>query len=250
MIDEVVVVISDIHSNGLALEAAIKQAHSSHIDKLIILGDLLTYGLDVNRVFDIVAAEVDNGAILILGNHDEMYLDLINNKMDYYNTLPEWIKESIDYNFNKLDTKVFSNFNWIKSITRNNILYSHANPYDDWRYLNSIQDLQEAAEILKSKGLLAGVFGHNHRPVCFSISDQKTINVSEGFGIFVLNPGSIGQPRFKPPVSTLLRLSISNNKLWAEIEPVIYNTQQQNDEIRTSTLSELTKNKLVAFFQG
>ncbi len=250
---ESIIIISDLHSNGFALKSAIEMIKLKSPDKIIILGDLFTYGIQVKQTLEDVQSLLNIGADLILGNHDQMYLDLINGNLDYYFKLPDWIKESIDYNLSKLDVKSFINLKWNKKIIYNNILYSHANPYDDWRYLNTDLEIQEAANFIKDNNFKCGVFGHNHRSMCYSLQQNKKIDCivdSSTDDIYILNPGSLGQPRSQPPISTLLELFIEGNKISADIIPVIYNIQHQLDSISKSSLSDFTKSKLISFFKG
>ena len=59
-------------------------------DKLILLGDILTYGVNIHEVLDLVANRVSkNNTYLIRGNHDQLYDELLNSKYsDYYENLP------------------------------------------------------------------------------------------------------------------------------------------------------------------
>jgi predicted phosphodiesterase len=231
-------VISDIHANSIALEKSLSMFKEQKIEHLIILGDLLTYGVDVEKTLDLVEQQINNGAVLILGNHDSLYLDLINNDFIYYNKLQDWIKESVDFTLQKLDTKRFSSLPWKSSIVRDNIFYSHANPYGDWSYLNSKEDLLKASDVLIKHNYIAGVFGHTHRSICFSMEDK----------LWILNPGSIGQPRSSTN-SSMLNLLSDKNKLYTEICPVIYDVDKHIENIVSSSLSITTKNKLISFFK-
>ena len=74
---EVITVISDLHANKRAVKAALENAKRKRTDQLIILGDILTYGLDTTEVMDMVSSVLEAGAWLLQGNHDEIYLNLI-----------------------------------------------------------------------------------------------------------------------------------------------------------------------------
>ncbi|MDP3278775.1 MAG: metallophosphoesterase, partial [Deltaproteobacteria bacterium] len=67
----VTVVLSDLHANGRALRAALAHARDHGFDRMVILGDLLTYGIDQDEVLDIVQDLAENcQAKVVLGNHD------------------------------------------------------------------------------------------------------------------------------------------------------------------------------------
>lgn len=246
----VITVISDIHANKLALSAALKMVHNQRTDQLIILGDILSYGVDINEVIDLVQFEIDKGAWLIMGNHDQMYNELISGHCEIFPNLHGWLQETIMFNFSKLNAKQFSGWNWKQQIIEQNLLFSHANPHGNvWDYINTKKDFVDAAIMIQAQGAIAGIFGHTHRSVCWSLKNNK-IPIIDGLGddIFVLNPGSVGQPRKTPPQSSLLRLSSHNNKLWAEIETVNYDVQKHLESLINSSLSEETKTKLISFF--
>lgn len=60
-------ILSDIHANVTALEAALEAAQGRW-DKVLCLGDVVGYGPDPNEVIDCVRKL---GAVVIRGNHDK-----------------------------------------------------------------------------------------------------------------------------------------------------------------------------------
>lgn len=247
---QVITVISDLHSNKRALTAALKVAGSKRTDQLIILGDILTYGIDAVEVMEMVQKCMDEGAWLLTGNHDEMYLDLIAGRPGYFPKLRPDLQESILYNIKKIDTKQFTELKWQKEIVHDNVYYSHANPYGNfWEYIKDLDDHHMAAARIKKMGHLAGIFGHTHRMMYYSLEEGPLTSI-EGLGndTFVINPGSVGQPRSVPRSASILRLSSHDDKLWAELEPVQYDMQAHVDELLKSTLSPYTKSVLASFF--
>ena len=88
-----IVILSDVHGNARALRAALVQALRDPIDHLVFLGDLLTYGHDVQEVLDLVnEAQTKHDAVLLIGNHDQLYFDIAKGDSPYLDTLPEWIQ--------------------------------------------------------------------------------------------------------------------------------------------------------------
>src|SRR4029077_5048573 len=60
-------ILSDIHANATALDAALEAA-KGRWEKVVCLGDVVGYGPDPNEVFDRVQAL---GAVTTRGNHDK-----------------------------------------------------------------------------------------------------------------------------------------------------------------------------------
>jgi predicted phosphodiesterase len=248
---EVITVISDLHANKRAVKAALEAVKQKRSDRLIILGDILTYGIDTIEVMETVQGAIDAGALLLIGNHDEMYLDLIRGHSEILPKLRQDLQESIVYNFEQMNTKQFASWDWKKEIVYDNIYFSHANPYGNcWEYIKSQEDFLKAAYVIQDQKHLAGVFGHTHRSICFGLKKGilPQIDGLEG-DTFIINPGSIGQPRSTPRQASLLRLSSYQNKLWAEIESVEYDMRAHVEDLRNSSLSPHTKAVLISFFE-
>ena len=64
-------IMSDIHGNREALAACVAHAERLGIDRIIYLGDYVGYGADPGWVLETVQGHVREGAIALLGNHDE-----------------------------------------------------------------------------------------------------------------------------------------------------------------------------------
>src|SRR5258708_5482296 len=123
-----VAVISDLHANPTALKAALIQAQP--YDRLICLGDLLSYGVQIEETLDLLE---ESGAELILGNHDLLYLEMIDGNKEYYDSLPKWMQDMADFTYKKLDHQRFKQLVFKKEIIVGNKVYlSHANPWGDW----------------------------------------------------------------------------------------------------------------------
>ena len=69
MSEATILLLADIHSNRIALEAVINEVNTNYdkIDHIITLGDVVGYGPHPNEVLSWV---MDNADIMVLGNHD------------------------------------------------------------------------------------------------------------------------------------------------------------------------------------
>lgn len=61
---------ADIHSNLEALSTCIDHARALGADRFAFLGDLVGYGADPVAVLDLIESHAENGAVVVLGNHD------------------------------------------------------------------------------------------------------------------------------------------------------------------------------------
>ena len=84
-------VIGDVHSNVLALKACLQSINEyetthSPIDTIVFMGDLLTYGVRPNETLYAVSEVASSRDVkLILGNHDQLYINLFSNGRYNYN---------------------------------------------------------------------------------------------------------------------------------------------------------------------
>ena len=63
-----VAIMSDVHSNLEALEAAVEDAKSQKVTHFVFLGDIVGYGPNPAECIDLVRSL--NPAISVIGNHD------------------------------------------------------------------------------------------------------------------------------------------------------------------------------------
>ncbi len=245
-------VISDIHGNGRALQAAIAEVGKFAPDQVVILGDLLTYGPDVNCILDDLESLAEGYSTdWILGNHEELYLNLVAGDTAYVDGLPQWIRDSIYWTFERLDTKRLARLPWQKQCIRESILCSHANPWGSWQYLQTDEDCQLAQQTLMEGGFRAGVFGHTHRyrfHVGKSISPSiMEIELDEN-DIAVVNAGSVGQPRNETATSTILNIETGNRRCRFQLISLQYDTKTHLTAIEQLALPQATRDRLVSFF--
>jgi len=66
-----VALLTDIHGNREALDACLADARRMGAARFVFLGDYVGYGADPAYVVDTVSGMVEEGAVALLGNHDE-----------------------------------------------------------------------------------------------------------------------------------------------------------------------------------
>jgi predicted phosphodiesterase len=252
-------VVGDIHGNARALRAALAQARKGPIDRMVFLGDLLTYGHDVDEVLDLVAeAQEKDNATLLIGNHDRMYFDMVEGRHDYFDRLPDWLKDTVKLTLEAPRTATMANaLSWMEETRLDDrAIAAHANPYgkSDWRYLNSLNNHVEAGMALGRRSLDVGVFGHTHRPRFFdgvrplgAVPFDEPLEASRGNPI-VINAGAVGQPRDGTGQAVLLRLTLTGETVRAMFERVAYDRAAHIAAVRAANLSGATIERLVRFF--
>jgi len=196
-------ILSDIHANSTALEAALT-AVQGRWERPICLGDMVGYGPDPNEVVDRVRGLQ---ALAIRGNHDKAACGLAD--AEDFNpvakTAANWTRdhlrpENLEYLL-KLPQGPLS---------ENGMAIVHGALHDEDEYV--FAPAQALDGLLESPSSVT-FFGHTHFQGGFSYRDNKmeVIQLRPEPGIsfaalrvekdtrYLLNPGSIGQPRDGDP---------------------------------------------------
>ncbi len=257
-----VAVLGDVHANATALTAALAAVDAAGYDRLVFLGDLLTYGVDVQETMEIIHSRVGDGrSIVLLGNHDAIYRDILSGRESSYAAgLPAWIRESVGWTVDRLQGGHWHELQFAQDVTIAGTFFSHANPFgpEQWMYLNSADEHFHAALQLRERGVSVGVFGHTHRIKWYSLMGDSGAfrahfsgSVDDG-AVHILNAGAIGQPRDLSEVSpSILWLDIDADAGTArsfERQMFEYDVGSHLQNIQRSGLSKVTAARIADFF--
>jgi diadenosine tetraphosphatase ApaH/serine/threonine PP2A family protein phosphatase len=228
-------VISDIHGNLHALEAAIAALEDDPPEAIWCLGDLVGYGPRPNECCTRVAGFAD---VCLIGNHDLGVLDLI--------SLDEFSYEaaaSARWTQGVLGDEARSYLAGLSpgvEIADSGAELYHASPRDPvWEYVLDASSMRVALEDTVQPLVMVG---HSHVPLWALLDDGKlsAAHAPEGTevdlaaGRVLLNPGSIGQPRDGDPRAAFLLLDLGERR--ARFHRVEYDVERTQDEIRKEGL--------------
>lgn len=259
--------LSDIHANAYAFSAALDLVRKMDVDALVIMGDMLTYGCEPKWTLELLGTALEKwNTTLISGNHDQIYFNLPRRDLNYVNRLPDWIRESALWTKVEMaDEKILTlSFPWQEEKVIGDCFVAHANPhgFGNWGYLNTETEVRAAADVLMGKQVKMGVFGHSHRPGIMVLTQDgqlKDLGATHTFSaggyesiqMIIANPGSVGQPRGRPPYPTFLSLvHDSNMGVKLELHKVDYDYEKHIMGIEKSRISPDTKKILVNFHRG
>lgn len=194
-------ILSDIHANLQALEAVLDAAAPAQWDRVVVLGDLVGYGADPNGVVDRVR-DLDPLAV-IRGNHDKAACGLddgsgFNNVARF---AAAWTHDEL----------TAANRDYLRELPAGPtpidalLEVCHGAPFDEDYYIFNADDASRALETARRPLCL---FGHTHLPVAFQRHDRRLggfapqgdseLKLREGVE-YLVNPGSVGQPRDGDP---------------------------------------------------
>ena len=255
-----IIIISDIHSNAKSLEITFDKIKDENFDLVVVLGDLLTYGANPNKTINLLKNfSRENECIFIRGNHDQFYFDIEDGLNPFKYKMPKFVKESIKWTKSRLKYNLKDCFEWRDSFKLKDIYFSHANPfnYGDWTYLNEINEIKRAMKRLKELNVKIGIFGHTHRIngfvfdteiKHFSKIDTNIVINKNTDEIFLLNSGSIGQPRGEG--LSFLKLNLSSRNIKSVHLNKALLKKHMSLKINATSLDKNTKVQILKFWEG
>lgn len=84
-----ILAISDIHGHRALLENVLRQAsYKPGKDRLFLLGDYIDRGPDSLGTLEMVKELVEGGAVALRGNHEQMLLDVLAERLG----MPTWLR--------------------------------------------------------------------------------------------------------------------------------------------------------------
>ena len=198
-----ILILSDLHSNATALDAVLDAAEGRW-DLSVCLGDVVGYGPDPNEV---TARLRELGTQTIRGNHDKAVTGLM--PTDDFNPVA---KSAVDWTRGQLQPDHLA---WLSTLppgplATDGIVLVHGAFQDEDEYVFTPE---QALDGLLESTAPVTFFGHTHHQGGFSYLDshlevlQIRPRPGEPFAAlrvelprrYLLNPGSIGQPRDGDP---------------------------------------------------
>jgi diadenosine tetraphosphatase ApaH/serine/threonine PP2A family protein phosphatase len=230
-------VITDIHANLPALEAVLTAVDAVGVDEIWCLGDAVGYGANPNQCLELLAARCD---VLLLGNHDLAAM----NEIDI-STFSAGAAEAALWTRRQLTPGSMETLNSLDgkaSARREEIGLYHASPRDPvWEY---VIDLELAEDCLDVQAERVCLIGHSHIALYFTRVDEMARITSElvpdgtvkslSSGQWLVNPGSVGQPRDGDPRAAWLELDTGS--MSATYHRVPYPIELASDAIREAGL--------------
>ena len=192
-------ILSDIHSNLTALEAVLKAAEGRW-QKAICLGDLVGYGPDPNEVIDRVRSL---GALTIRGNHDKAASGVAD--AEEFNPIARsavvWTREHL-----RPDNREYLEKLPKGPLSADTLFLVHGALHDEDEYVFTPAQALDGLAVAPANVVF---FGHTHIQGGFALRNEEigvlhfkpaggnpfsTLTLEKGTN-YLLNPGSIGQPR-------------------------------------------------------
>jgi predicted phosphodiesterase len=228
-------IVSDIHANLAALRAVLD--HMGSVDALWCLGDVVGYGPDPNECLEIVRQRAQ---LCIPGNHDWAGIGKISTE-DFNGDAEaavSWTRRQLTAD------NVAYLAGLAETLHEGEFMLAHGSPANPiWEYVLSPAVARVSFDHFRTRFCLVG---HTHIPVVFqreSDDKRKIKTVSPvpdspfllNAGRFIINPGSVGQPRDgKPEASYAI---IDTDHATVEHRRVAYPIEETQNKMVKAGLS-------------
>ncbi len=239
-------VLSDIHANLEALDACIADATARGYDRALVLGDLVGYGADPNAVIDRIQ-RLDPLAT-VRGNHDKVACGL--EQAEGFNSVA---KSAAHWTFDLLTP---AHREWLAALPAGPITVDdlvqicHGSPFDEDAY---IFDELDALRALKVSERPLCLFGHTHYPVTFELSSDAFDSIGpsaaaesrlvlEENAKYLVNPGSVGQPRDGDPRAAYAIVDVEHR--WVELFRRSYAVEEAQAKVVKAGLPDVLAQRL------
>lgn len=233
-------ILSDIHANLTALDAALGAA-KGRWDQAVCLGDLVGYGPQPNEVIERIRSL---GAVSIRGNHDKAVSGLTDT--EDFNPLARsatlWTRVQIQPD----------NLEYLEALPKGPLTIDgfsilHGAMHDEDEYVfgpaQALEGLLEATSPVS-------FFGHTHIQGGFTMRDQQVVVLNskptggrpfsalpiEPGTTYLLNPGSVGQPRDGDPRGAFAIADLENQSV--ELWRVSYDIEDVQNRMAKAGLPE------------
>jgi diadenosine tetraphosphatase ApaH/serine/threonine PP2A family protein phosphatase len=201
-----VAIVSDIHGNRHAFEAVLEDVAAGPAEEVWCLGDVVGYGADPN---DCCALAREHCEVVLAGNHDlavtgELSLEEFSRGAGIAARLTQEVLDA-------------GHMDWLSSLRpegeKRGVGLFHASPRDPiWEYVLSALLAELCLDYQDHRVCLVG---HSHVALSF-VRSEGELTTGEarrggdsqpiGQGEWLMNPGSVGQPRDGDPRGAWLQL--------------------------------------------
>jgi predicted phosphodiesterase len=240
-----VAVLSDIHANRQALEAVLAAVDEAGVDQVWCLGDLVGYGADPDAC---TALARERCSLCLVGNHDLALLGALD-----ISTFSEAAAAAVAWTRQQVSEETLEFLAALgPTASQNGVGLAHGSPRDPvWEYVLSSDQADAGLDALEER---VGLIGHSHIALFFmrtpgarrghaqgaQASDGAEIEIAEGE--WLLNPGSVGQPRDGDSRAAWMELDIER---WeARYHRVPYDIEGTAAAIRAAGLPDVLAERL------
>jgi putative phosphoesterase len=234
-----VAVITDIHGNLAALEAALAAIDAMGVDQIYCGGDLVGYGPHPNEVCALIE---DRAIPTIYGNYDYAIARELDDCGCAYVTPHDrelgqqsviWTRANTNARAKAFMLGLPFDLRFAMGETRVRLVHGSPRKVNEYLFEDKPATLYERLAASAECDVL--VFGHTHKPWVRAYG-----------GVLFVNCGSVGKPKDADPRAAFAVLELTDGKVSVAIERVLYDAEAVAREVEAVGLPSEFASKLVA----
>ena len=197
-------IITDIHANLAGLRVVLDRIADLRADTILCLGDVVGYNPWPNECVSIIR---DMSIRCVMGNHDRVAAGL--QEPDHFNAMAReailWTRHVLSDEHREFLSRLPDRIAFDEST-----ILVHGSPRDPDEYILTTSCARENTQFMEERlGTSVCFFGHTHVTGVFDRAQDGWIDTDEGVVLrsgnaYLVNPGSVGQPRDGDPRSSFL----------------------------------------------
>lgn len=211
-------VISDLHSNEDALRAVMQRVRRRRFSRIVCLGDVVGYGAEPNQVLDRLRT-LSTPRDFVRGNHDRVVLGVDDGTSfnDVARYAAFWTRDKLS----RVNRHFLGQFRVGPYTIDPDITVCHGSPADEDQYLVNLSDAEEM--LRRADATWISLFGHTHLPTVFELGADGQVTGCiyrhetkvklKRTSRYLINPGSVGQPRDRNPDAAFAILDTARQTL-------------------------------------
>lgn len=238
-----VVLVADIHANLEALISVDKEIKKIKPEKVVCLGDIVGYGASPNECVEFVKEKGWGG---VIGNHD--YAVASDKELSFFNP---FARKALLWTRGVLKEEYKSFLNDLPFLHKESLflgVHASLDSPEQFNYLTSYSSILNDFQILKEKKVNLCFVAHTHIPGVYIYKNQSlyrehSSKVELKFkSNYIINVGSIGQPRDRNPLSCFCVFDSDNGTV--EFFRKGYDIKTAQKKIKKAKLPSLLANRL------
>ncbi len=240
----VVAILSDIHSNRQALDAVLDDVAAQGITRWWCVGDIVGYGADPDYALEVCLNQAER---CIVGNHDLGVAGRV--PLEEFSS---WAYDAIVWTQHTLGPERCAMLGQLAPTDIDgDVALVHASVRDPiWEYILGAHEATVSLELARTH---ITCFGHTHTPAAWhrqhdgavrEIPARGTVYLTPGR--WLINPGSVGQPRDEDPRAAWAVLDVETGTV--EFMRSRYDVAGAQRAIRAAGLPEILAERLAEGF--
>ncbi len=221
-----IALLSDIHGNSAALEAALADVRKTAPDVIAVAGDLVLNGPRPGEAVDLVRQLEADGALVIQGNTDIAVADLdLTAAFPWFDEVPHTHVAAAEWAHDALADAQLDYLRRLPaerrlSVDGTLVLVCHASPGSQTAGLDADVDAATVVERVTRTDARVVVCGHTH------VAHVRDLGWKQ-----VVNPGSCGYAFDGDPGASWALLTIDGDEIATELRRTSYDAQAVSDEL-------------------